>query len=69
MIFPTIMFCKLGIHKWEHLGMLGLSLSNSIKRCKRCGAGHLDVCWGQAYRRYSPEEMNTFIASLRERGQ
>ena len=53
--------CKIGIHSWECLGMVGLLLDSSLKRCRRCGIGHMDMCWGQAYCRYSAEELKLLL--------
>ena len=49
--------CKIGIHSWETLGFTNLLLSDTLKRCRRCGIGQLDIAFGQGYERYSREEM------------
>jgi hypothetical protein len=54
--------CKIGLHSWEHLGFAGLMLDSTLKRCRRCGIGHMDVCYGQAYVRYTPEQVEQFLA-------
>lgn len=53
--------CKIGIHKWQFLGHCGYGLDTSLKRCKRCGIGHADYCYGQAWCRYSSEEMERLL--------
>jgi hypothetical protein len=54
--------CKIGLHSWEHLGFAGLTLDCSLKRCRRCGIGHMDVCFGQAYMRYTPEQLRLLLS-------
>jgi hypothetical protein len=61
--------CWLGIHSWEHMGMLGLSLDSSLKRCRRCEIGHMDICYGQAYCRYTPVQVEGLLRLVAERKQ
>ena len=49
--------CKLGWHEWEEVGWLNLSLSDRLKHCVRCGAGLATFSYGQAYIKYTPEQM------------
>lgn len=53
--------CKIGLHSWEPLGFFGLMLDSSLKRCRRCGIGHMDICFGQAYCRYTPEQLKGLL--------
>ena len=53
--------CKIGLHSWEHLGHVGLMLDNTLKRCKRCKIGHLDMMFGQAYCRYTLAELKLLL--------
>jgi hypothetical protein len=56
------LLCKIGWHSWVPVGT-SLMLDSNLKRCRRCGCGHMDLCFGQAYVRYTPEQLNLLIAS------
>lgn len=56
--------CKLGIHSWEFIGWANLMLSDSLKRCKRCGCGRIDIAFGQAYCKYTPEQMRELVEHI-----
>jgi hypothetical protein len=54
------LLCKFGFHYWRLLGFTNLTLSDSLEECRRCGAGRATWCHGQAYTKYTPEQMATY---------
>jgi hypothetical protein len=54
--------CKLGLHSLERLGRVQDGI---LKRCRRCGCGFLDVCGGEAFVSYTPEQLETLLEMVR----
>ena len=56
--------CKLGLHFYRLIGFTNLMLSDSLEECRICGAGRAWFSYGQAWAKYSPEEMVAYKASI-----
>ena len=49
--------CKIGLHYWRLVGFTSLTLSDSLEECRVCGCGRLVLSFGQAWIKYTPEQM------------
>ena len=56
--------CKIGIHFYRSLGFTNLLLSDSLEECWICGAGRAWFCFGQAYAKYTPEQMALYKSMI-----
>lgn len=52
------LLCKLGLHSWEFKGFTNLLLSDTLRICRRCGAGRHDILFGQASAKLSATEVH-----------